>query len=137
MIKNIYWKWKEVKNGKRKADKILTINIVNPNEIDSEYSNPEMSGGKKSKISQILSNSNPRYHCIPSSKDFSIGIIDFQDKYTIDSDRLDKAIKDSRVERIATISHPFLKDIIARYSSYYSRQGSPDFDSDEVYNSLF
>jgi len=127
----------DLKNGKRKADKILTINIVNPNEIDPEFSNPEMSGGKKSKISQILNNSNPRYHCIPSSNNFSIGIIDFQDKYTTDSDSIDKAITDSRTERIATISHPFLKDIIARYSNYYSRQGSPDFDSDEVFDSLF
>jgi hypothetical protein len=127
----------DLKNGKRKADKILTINIVNPNEIDPEFSNPKMSGGKKSKISQILNNSNPRYHCIPSSKEFSIGIIDFQDKQTIQSDSLDKAITDSRTERIATISHPFLKDIIARYSNYYSRQGSPDFDSDELFSSLF
>lgn len=127
----------DLKNGKRKADKILTINIINPNDIDPEFSNPEMSGGKKSKISQILKNSNPRYHCIPSSKDFSIGIIDFQDKQTTHSDSLDKAIEDARTERIATISHPFLKDVIARYSNYYSRQGSPDFDSDEIYNSLF
>lgn len=127
----------DLKNGKRKADKILTINIINPSDIDPEFSNPKMSGGKKSKISQILNNSNPRYHCIPSSKDFSIGIIDFQDKQTTDSGSLDKAIVDSRTERIATISHPFLKDIIARYSNYYSRQGSPDFDSDEVFESLF
>lgn len=127
----------DLKNGKRKADKILTINIIDPSEIDSEFSNPEMSGGKKAKITQILNNSNPRYHCIPSSKGFNIGIIDFQDKYTIDSVSLDKDIKDLKIERISTISHPFLKDIIARYSNYYSRQGSPDFDKDELFNSLF
>lgn len=127
----------DLKNGKRKADKILTIHIINPNDIDPEFSNPEMSSGKKNKISQILTNSIARYHCIPSSKDFSIGLIDFQDKYTTDSDSLERAIKEYRVERIATISHPFLKDIIARYSNYYSRQGSPDFDSEELFNSLF
>ena len=27
-----------------------------------------------------------------------------------------------------TISTPFMKDIQAKFSSYYARQGSPDFD---------
>ncbi|EMU6246077.1 hypothetical protein WOA06_001781, partial [Campylobacter jejuni] len=27
--------------------------------------------------------------------------------------------------RVASISYPFLKDIIARFSRYYARQGSP------------
>lgn len=127
----------DLKNGKRKAEKILTVNILNPHEIDADYVDSEMSNNKKTKITSILRNSNPRYHTVPSCKNISIGVIDFQDKKTIDSDTLDKAINESQIERIATISHPFLKDIIARYSSYYSRQGSPDFDSDEIFASLF
>lgn len=127
----------DLKNGIRKADKILNINILSPNDIDPEFSNQEMSGSKKGKITSILRNSNPRYHCVPSLADNSIGIIDFQDKFTINSNDLEKAIESKEIERIATVSHPFLKDIIARYSNYYSRQGSPDFDSNEIYDSLF
>lgn len=127
----------DLKNGKRKADKILTIDILNPSIIDSEYSNPKMSQRKKSKIKDILKNSNPRYHCVPSLKDFGIGIIDFQNKRTISSNQLEKEIEKSQIERIATVSYPFLKDIIARYSNYYSRQGSPDFNLDELFDSLF
>ncbi|EAL5481057.1 hypothetical protein DQ699_09220, partial [Campylobacter jejuni] len=28
--------------------------------------------------------------------------------------------------RVASISYPFLKDIIAKFSRYYARQGSPE-----------
>ena len=41
------------------------------------------------------------------------------------------------MERIATISIPFLKDIISRHSNYFSRQGSPDFNVGEIYKGLF
>lgn len=46
--------------------------------------------------------------------------IDFRRIITLD--RLD----DSNIESVATISAPFLKDIIARFSYYYSRQGQPE-----------
>ena len=32
----------------------------------------------------------------------------------------------SNYERIASISSPFLKDVISRYSLYYARQGQPN-----------
>lgn len=127
----------DLKNGNRKADKILTLRILNPNEIDSEFSNKNMSKGKMSKIKNILKNSDARYHCIPKSDSFNIGIIDFQDKFTINDSDLEGRIKQGEVERIATVSHPFLKDIISRYSNYYSRQGSPDFDQSLLFESLF
>jgi hypothetical protein len=37
----------------------------------------------------------------------------------------EKYIKEYK--RIASIASPFLKDIIARFSAYYARQGQPNF----------
>jgi hypothetical protein len=39
-------------------------------------------------------------------------------------------------ERVATVNNRFTKDIIARFSNYYSRQGAPGFDSKEVLRTL-
>ncbi|MHB1106552.1 MAG: response regulator [Lutibacter sp.] len=127
----------DLKKGIRKADKILTLRIIKPSEIDPEYCNPEMSNGKKQKLQNILSNSTPRYHFIPKAGIIDYGVIDFQDKLTLPVENLEKKNKLNKIERIATISSPFLKDVIARYSNYYSRQGSPDFNALEIYKSLF
>ncbi|PHR72866.1 MAG: hypothetical protein COA67_03965 [Lutibacter sp.] len=125
------------KNGTRKADKILTLRILSPTEVDSEYGNSGMSKTKMGKFKQIIDNKIPRYHFIPKAGSIEGGIIDFQDKYTISDTDLEERIEQKHILRIATISNPFLKDVISRYSSYYSRQGSPDFDSDELIKDLF
>lgn len=125
------------KNGVRKAEKILTLRIIEPKQVDSEFGNANMSTTKRNILKSIISNSRPRYHFIPKAGEIDKGIIDFQDKYSIPDSRLEKLIEDGEVERIATISSPFLKDVIARYSAYYSRQGSPDFDTDELFDGIF
>jgi CheY-like chemotaxis protein len=123
-------------SGNRKADKILTLRIIPLSEIDSEYENPKISKNKEGKLKSIINNSTPRFHYVPEAGDFKRGAIDFQDKFTIKDIVLEKRIESGDVTRIATISNPFLKDVIGRYSNYYARQGSPDFDSDEIINSI-
>ncbi len=62
------------------------------------------------------------YHYLPEVSGImdKNSFIDFRRIITLD--RLD----DSNIESVATISAPFLKDIIARFSYYYSRQGQPE-----------
>lgn len=127
----------DLKNGNRKADKILTLQIISPQDIDEEYGNSEMSNTKKTKLKSVIGNSNPRYHFVPQAGEIDKGIIDFQDKLSIPGHELEEQIQKGDIERIATISSPFLKDVIARYSNYYSRQGSPDFDIEELFKGLF
>jgi len=127
----------DLKNNIRKAEKILTLKIIEPKDIDAEYSNKNMSNTKMNKLKPILSNSIPRYHFIPRIGGFNNGVIDFQDKKLFDVEELTNLITSNSIKRIATISSPFLKDIIARYSNYYSRQGSPDFNQEELLKSLF
>ncbi|WP_396596613.1 hypothetical protein [Dokdonia sp. R86516] len=85
----------------------------------------------------IQNNSKSNFHFIPRHNDIEAGLIDFQDKTTVGVRAVERKLEKGECKRIATVSMPFLKDIISRYSNYYSRQGSPDFNSDEVYSSIF
>lgn len=83
----------------------------------------------KNKIDSFVKNKKARYHFLPPFELNNGLIIDFQDITSIKySDSLD---------RIATISSPFIKDIISRFSNYYSRQGQPTFCQDSIVNQLY
>lgn len=129
--------------GKRKVEKVFLLRIKELDAVpEFQYLNEvnnieDLSGTKKSELSKLITNSSkPYYHYLPKHSIINSGIIDFQDKLSIQIEELEKKIKSGAADNFATISMPFLKDLIERYSSYYSRQGSPDFDSDEIINSL-
>lgn len=65
-------------------------------------------------------NKKDRFHYLPSFHSINEGIIDFQ--------RITKIAVENITEYqpIASISSIFLKDIIARFSAYYARQGQPN-----------
>ena len=96
--------------------------------------------GQETYINENLKQSNKldRYHFLPKfaiiDKDY---VIDFQNINIINIGegcipsnpdylvRRELNIKNYR--RVASISSPFLKDIVARFSAYYARQGQPNF----------
>lgn len=129
--------------GKRKVEKAFLLGIRELDNI-TEFQSlkglekiEDLSGNKKSGLSKLITNSaKPFYHYIPRHSSIDAGIIDFQDKLSIPIEELEEKIKNGIVDNFATISMPFLKDLIERYSSYYARQGSPDFDSEEIINSF-
>lgn len=122
--------------GQGKIENILFVMIKKWESLDSEFDKRPMSKGKESKLKDHINNKIPRFHFIPKTNIIDAGFIDFQDKKTYNLTRVNSLIEKHKITRIATISTPFLKDVIARYSNYYSRQGSPDFNVEEVYNSL-
>ncbi|WP_282179981.1 hypothetical protein [Maribacter stanieri] len=85
----------------------------------------------------IQNNSKSNFHFIPKHNEIDAGLIDFQDKTTIGVRAVERKLAKGECKRVATVSMPFLKDIISRYSNYYGRQGSPDFNSDEIFGSIF
>ncbi|PCE66309.1 hypothetical protein [Sediminicola luteus] len=126
--------------AQKKVSKVFLLRIK---DISEEVSGIEeiqtiegLSSTKKGKLEKLIGNKSSYYHFIPQHKGINAGIIDFQHKLSIPLDKLQTGIKNSDIDRFATISMPFLKDLIERYSSYYARQGSPDFDSDEIIESL-
>ncbi len=93
---------------------------------------PEIIAEAETALKALINNSySNKYHFLPKYKNISAGIINFQ---KINSIRV-KDFKDN-FTRIAAINSSFTKDIVARFSYYYSRQGSPDFDIEEIYSSL-
>ena len=92
-----------------------------------QKSEKEKDDAKKKIESLITNNDALKYHFLPEFKGFPGGFINFQ-KVT------SAKYKDLGTERvrIAEVFETFLKDIIARFTSYYARQGSPDIDIDMI-----
>jgi len=126
--------------AQNRVSKVFLLRIKDISEeisdIDEIKNIEELSNSKKTKLERIIQNNSSYFHFIPRHKGINAGIIDFQNKLSMPIEELEAKIKSLEVDRFATISMPFLKDLIARYSSYYARQGSPDFDSDEIIKSL-
>jgi hypothetical protein len=72
--------------------------------------------------------SNQRYSFLPKHKRLEASFIDFQKLLSVPEPDIDTA----KYERVAAVSGPFIKDIIARFSYYYSRQGAPSLSGTMV-----
>ncbi len=83
----------------------------------------------KSKITSYVTNDFYRYHYLPSFNGNSGFLIDFQQLMTIPLEEGN--------DRVASISGAFIKDIISRFSLYYSRQGQPTFFQKDIVNELY
>ena len=128
-------------DGNRSAQRILFCRILPLEDVIENYSllesNTSENNKNRKRLNTYIENKKQNYHFTPKSNSIDAGLIDFQDKLTIESVEVEEKLANNEMERIATVSMPFLKDIISRYSNYFSRQGSPDFNVNEVYKSLF
>lgn len=78
-------------------------------------------------INSFINTPSNRYHYISSNTNFEDSIIDFHEVISIP-----RTMISSEFTKVMSITAPFLKDIQARFSSYYARQGSPDFDASKI-----
>lgn len=62
-----------------------------------------------------------RFSFLPKYQNLDAAFVDFQQLTSVAENKIDT----DAFERLASVSAPFLKDIIARFSYYYSRQGAP------------
>ena len=119
--------------GNSKVDRVLCLKINDLNQISDKFISSNMTSSAKKELKPLLTNNKPRYHFIPSLyfKNIShdAGIIDFQNQVSFEYEEVTDS---SKVERIATISQPFLKDLIERYSRYYARQGAPNISRKQL-----
>jgi len=87
---------------------------------------------KQTELEKLLRNSGSlKYHFLPQASCFEGGFINFQKVKSIRYRDLD-----GNYERIASVTDRFAKDIIARFSHYYSRQGQPDFNTSKILEDL-
>jgi hypothetical protein len=115
------------KNGKIKASKILLVNIEDINnvgELKEEMTKQSKKDKKRKMVKEFLKNNfSLYYHFLPPSPGFPGGFINFREVNSWEEIDIKSSFK-----IVGRITQPFLKDIIARFSAYYARQGQPDFD---------
>ncbi|EPK7528579.1 hypothetical protein RAG00_21140 [Klebsiella variicola subsp. variicola] len=79
---------------------------------------------KRSALSSARQHKTFYYHWLPKTNFFKGGFINFRKIST----HTQKEFDDNFDTPSYQISPPFLKDIVARFSSYYARQGQPDIE---------
>lgn len=99
------------------------INLIN--EINKKDEN---SVNSQLELNKLLRNSGSlKYHFLPATDSVPGGFINFQKIISVKYKDLDKMFS-----RKASITDRFSKEIIARFSHYYSRQGQPDFNTTRI-----
>lgn len=85
---------------------------------------------KKKVIEFLTNNHGDKYHYLPNYREFPGGLINFQKIQSKTREELDK------MGRFASISGKFSKDIGARFSNYFARQGQPNLKLDVLLKSV-
>ena len=123
-------------DGSCNTDRFLLVEVVPPVVIFDWYgSQPVSSVGrnKRNSFENILRNNGRRYyHCLPETEFSSLGFLDFRRIATVETEKLTERFD---LPAKVQISPPFVKDIVARFSSYYARQGQPDIDFTDLLDS--
>ena len=113
-----------------KAENILFAKIRSFNEDRFkkiyEVMEKESNSGKKEAESWFRNShkESMKYHFLPKVSFFEGGFIDFSSLICLAYDK--------ELCKIGTITDAFKKDITARFSSYYQRQGQPTFNTESV-----
>ena len=116
-------------NGIRNTDKILITKTIPPEELFDWFDSAilgDLSNRKKEDIRRaLINNKSSYYHCLPQTNSFPLRFLNFRNISTISEEQRNEKFD---TPPLAQISPPFVKDIVARFSSYYARQGQPDID---------
>lgn len=107
--------------GSRKSETIQLCAIEN---ITKHF--PGISNSSRNKRTAVFQNKNNMFHYLPKCKIFEGGLINFQGLKTIEISEFETG----NYKSIAKIASPYLKNILARFSNYYARQGQPDISLD-------
>lgn len=86
------------------------------------------SAARIQEISKVVKDNNQRYHFLPNFKDMDARVIDFQQITSVKKSE----ISDELYDYIGSVTPAFYKDIVVRFTSFYSRLGSPDFEFDQI-----
>lgn len=98
--------------------RILLVKIEREDEIVGKV--------KSGSFRQLRDNRLSYYHWLPRTKFFEGGFLDFRNLRTLTKEEFDEKFEKPSIQ----ISPFFVKDIVARFSAFYARQGQPDIDED-------
>ncbi len=120
-------------NGESNTDFVLLAR-VQPHSIfiKEKHLNVSSSKSATNELESLIRNKKNYYHWLPKTNFFEGGFLNFRDLRT---EYLTKIRENYEISR-TQISQTFSKDIMARFASYYARQGQPDIDIDKARNKL-
>lgn len=116
-------------DGQMKTDCVLLCEIEDQDAINFALVQGIKSSTKRAdRISKALNNNYTNYyHWLPKNTLFTGGYINFRKVITYSPAELQEKFS----EPILKVQEGFVKNILNRFSLYYSRQGQPDFNFDE------
>ena len=80
----------------------------------------------------LKNNNEDYYHWLPTVDNFPGGVINFRKTLALP----ESVFKKDFSPPIIQISSQFIKDIISRFSTYYARQGQPEFEFDLILDNI-
>lgn len=118
-----------VHNGKIKTDYVLICKIDSQDRINDELlQGVQKKSAKEKKIATALNNNHTNYyHWLPQNTLFEGGYVNFRKVATYSPEDLSQKFYPPKVK----VQESFVKSILNRFSSYYARQGQPDFNFNE------
>ncbi|MBI5143106.1 MAG: response regulator [Nitrospirae bacterium] len=121
-------------NGAFKTDRILLVEVESGAAIlDVALDGIKKRDKKQSCLKKVFGNNHTDYHhWIPQTSFFEGGFLNFRKLTTLSKQEFDEGFAPPKIQ----ISPSFVKDIVARFSSYYARQGQPDIECDDIINTL-
>lgn len=92
----------------------------------SEYQNNKSVDNKNKLLNLIRNNATDRYFFLPKTPFIGDNVVDFQDKFMVEYERL------ADFKRLAKLDSPIAESLISSFLRYYNRIGFPDIDADFV-----
>jgi len=116
-------------DGKMKTDYILLCKVdtdlISHYKKEIKKSNKEKTKSKRKVVENYIKNNTAiNYHWLPSTSFFNGGVILFRHVHSCTPETYKELYETPKFQ----ISPPFTKNILGRFSTYYSRQGQPDFE---------
>lgn len=128
----------------KKVNRVLMCEIKKYIEVQKfietldRYRNNQNNSHKNSltKWFRNASSDSAKYHFLPKVSMFNGGFIDFCSLQSVEYNQETGELADSSYYKVGVITEHFKKDIIARFSAYYHRQGQPEFNTDSILEKL-
>lgn len=115
-------------NGECKTDRILIVQIDSKAALFPSYPTTALSKNQKKDLEKAYRNNKTTYyHWLPKTNFFEGGFLNFRKLSSLSVKEFDNKFEKPAIQ----ISPNFVKDIVARFSAYYARQGQPDIDFDQ------
>lgn len=112
--------------GKFKSDRILLCEIDSYDDLNKNLiSKATNSKDKQKRIEEIIQNNRTRYyHWLPRNLLFEGRFINFRKVSSYSQEDFNEKFMKPKLK----VQEAFVKNILNRFSSFYGRQGQPDFD---------